>query len=115
MNTDKLVIKLLNLLGFNSDIINSDNYLTLLYCLIAIAVGIISIWCFLNVIFYLFILWFIDRNDKIKEFIQRYSYLKRIVTVYKSMNVYFIYFEIFIFMYINLTLIYAGFKVISSI
>ena len=59
---------------------------------------IISTLCFLNIIFYVFVLYTIETKF-MQEQMERWKLLKRIMNIYKKTNIAFIVFEVLLFVY----------------
>jgi len=66
-----------------------------------LGIFILELWCFINVIGYIFTVYIINSTDIEKK----YPKFQKIFTYYKKMNKYFIIFEVLFFILLNITLI----------
>ena len=102
----ELLLYLKNILG-----VTSDEPLVL-YAIGVLFLLIISITCFLNILWYIYVKYFLSNNDNMLKFIEKRIWLKRIVNLYSRMSTGFIIFELMLYIFSTGTIIQTSLKII---
>jgi hypothetical protein len=98
--------------SYGMDIYDPNVPSFVLLCLSFLILTVISIGCFINVIFYFFIL-LNSENEWILKFVNKHWILKRIFNIYLNTSRIFIIVEICLFLYLNFTIIFICFIIVN--
>jgi hypothetical protein len=74
--------------------------------------SVISLLCFINILTYFIVLYTIETKF-MQEKMDRWKLLKRIMNLYKTTSIYFIGFEILLFLYVNGFIIWSCYRLVS--
>ena len=111
----ELVVKVLNLLGFNGVTVDSDPFVLYAGCILLLSV--LAILAFFSLVFS-FILIILGYNPKILNYLGKWissKWLNRLVILSRVSNLYSILIECFIFSSIMYTIISSSCKILSAV
>ena len=95
-----------NLLG-----VASDEPLVL-YAIGILILVFISMTCFINILWYAYVKYFLSNNEKMLKFIEKRTWLKRIANLYSKTSTGFIIFELMLYFFCTGTIIQTSIKII---
>ena len=80
----EFVLYIKNLIGITS------NEPFVIYALCVLILSVIAISCFINILIYVFVNYFLSVNDNILKIINRYKFVNRIINIYKKTSMFFV-------------------------
>ena len=83
-----------------------------LYAISNLILCALSIWCFINIIIYLYLRLFLSENKYLLSQMEKRKWLKRIINLYINTNMGWIYFEIGLYLFSMGTIIQTSLKII---
>ena len=83
-----------------------------LYAISNLILCALSIWCFINIIIYLYLRLFLSENKYLLSQMEKRKWLKRIINLYINTNMAWIYFEIGLYLFSMGTIIQTSLKII---
>lgn len=83
-----------------------------LYAISNLILCALSIWCFINIIIYLYLRLFLSENKYLLSQMEKRKWLKRIINLYINTNMCWIYFEIGLYLFSMGTIIQTSLKII---
>lgn len=83
-----------------------------LYAMCIFLLICISMVCFINILWYVYVKYFLSNNNYMLKMIEKRPWVKRIVKLYDRMNVGFIIFELILYFFCIGTIIQTSLKII---
>lgn len=106
-----ILIELLKYLGIN--IYDNSTPPEVIYALCIMLLSIMSVICFFNLLIYFIVLFALD-SKYIQDKIDGFKKLQKIINLYKNTRIYFILFEVLLFIWLNGIIILTSYKIVSS-
>ena len=89
----------------------SDDPLVL-YAMCILVLAVFSVLCFINILWYVYVKYFLSNNEKLLKIIEKRVWLKRIIKSYNEINTWFIIFELISYFVCTGTVIQTSLKII---